>query len=69
MESSILSIRGVFEPIVMFFVLTSSLVTFQVIMNDLLKNMIKIEDAVAFIDDVMVGTETEKEYDNTVEKY
>ena len=38
-------------------------------MNDLLKNMIKIEDAVAFIDDVMVGTETEKEYDNTVEKY
>ena len=69
MESSILSIRGVFEPIVMFFVLTSSLVTFQVMMNDLLKNMIKIEDAVAFIDDVMVGTETEKEYDNTVEKY
>ena len=53
----------------MFFVLTSSLVTFQVMMNDLLKNMIKIEDAVAFIDDVMVGTETEKEYDNTVEKY
>jgi len=68
-ESSILSIRGVFEPIVMFFVRTSSLVTFQVMINDLLRNMIKIEDAVAFIDDVMVGTETEKKHDNTVEKY
>jgi len=38
-------------------------------MNDLLRNIIEIEDAVAFIDDVMVVTETEKKHDNTVEKY
>ena len=53
----------------MFFVLTSSLVTFQVMVNDLLRDMIEIEDVVAFIDDVMVGTETEKKHDNTVKKY
>ena len=69
MESSILNVRGVFKPIVMFFVLTSSLVTFQVMVNDLLRDMIEIEDVVAFIDDVMVGTETEKKHDNTVENY
>jgi len=68
-ESSILNVRGVFKPIVMFFVLTSSLVTFQVMVNDLLRDMIEIEDVVAFIDDVMVRTETEKKHDNTVENY
>jgi len=52
--------KGVFEPAVMFFRLTNSLVTFQMMINDLLRNMIEIGDVAAFIDDVMIGTEIEK---------
>jgi len=37
-------------------------------MNDLLRDMIEVGDVVAFIDDVMVGIETEKEYDKIVEE-
>jgi len=33
-------------------------------MNDLLRDMIEVEDIAVFIDDVMVGTETEKGYNN-----
>ena len=68
MESSILNVRGVFKPIVMFFVLTSSLVTFQVMVNDLLRDMIEVEDVAAFIDDIIVRTETEEGYDNIMEE-
>ena len=51
--------EGVFELILMFFGLTNSLVTFQVIMNNLLRDMIKAGDVAEFIDDMMVGIETE----------
>jgi len=44
----------------MFFRPTNSPMTFQVMMNDLLKYMIEAGDMVAFIDDVMIGTETEE---------
>ena len=44
----------------MFFKLTNLLETFQVMMNDLLRDLIKIEDIAAFINNVMVGMETEK---------
>jgi len=37
-------------------------------MNDLLKNIIKIEDVVIFIDDVIVEIETKEEHDNIVEE-
>ena len=60
--------EGAFEPIVIFFVLTNSPVTFQVMMNDLLRDMIETGDAAAFIDDVIVGTKTEKIHNNTVEE-
>ena len=52
--------EGVFDPMVMFFGLTSLLVTFQTMMNDLLKDIIEAEDVVVFIDNVIVETETEK---------
>ena len=35
-------LEGVFELTVMFFGLTNSLATFQIIMNDLLKDMIEV---------------------------
>ena len=60
--------EGVFEPMVMFFGLTNLLVTFQMMINNLLRDMIEIGDVIAFIDDVMVGMDTEEEYDNIVEE-
>ena len=52
--------EGAFELIVMFFRLTNLPATFQAMMNDLFRNMIEVEDVAVFIDDVMVGTETEE---------
>jgi len=37
-------------------------------MNNLFRDIIEVEDVVAFIDDVMVGTETEEEHDDIVEE-
>ena len=60
--------EGSFEPIVMFFGLTNSLATFQVIINDLLKDLVVEEKVAIFIDDVMIVTETEKGHDEIVEE-
>jgi len=60
--------ENVFEPTGIFFALTKSLVTFQTMMNNLLRNIIETKDVVVFIDDVMVGIETEKRHDNIVEE-
>jgi len=37
-------------------------------MNDLLRDMIEAGDAAAFIDDIMIGTETEEEHSKIVEE-
>jgi len=60
------TLEGSFEPTVMFFGLTNSLVTFQVMMNKLLRDLINTEKVAAFIDDVMVGMETEEGHDELV---
>ena len=62
--------EDVYELIVIliFFRLTNLLANFQAMMNGLLRDMIEIKDVAVFIDDVMVGIETEKEYDNIVKK-
>jgi len=57
-----------FKPTVMFFRLTNSPVTFQAIMNKLLRDLINIEKVAAFIDDIIVGMETEEEHDEIVAK-
>ena len=46
-----------FEPMVMFFRLTNLPVTFQTMMNKLLRDLINTGKVAAFIDDVMVGME------------
>ena len=51
---------------VMFFGLTNSLATFQVMMNELLQDLINTGKVAAFIDDVIVGTETEEGLDELV---
>jgi len=59
---------GSFKPVVMFFGMTNSPATFQAMMNEILKDMINEEKVAAFVDDVLVGTETEEEHDEVVEE-
>ena len=58
--------KGLFEPMVMFFGLINSLATFQVIMNELLRDLINMGKVAAFIDDVIVGTENKEGHDELV---
>ena len=60
------TLEGFFEPTVMFFELTNSPTTFQVIMNELLRNLINIGKVAVFINDVIVGTEMEEGHDEIV---
>ena len=55
--------EGSFEPMVMFFGLTNSPAIFQAMMNKLLRNLINTGKIAAFINDVIVGTETEEGHD------
>ena len=58
--------EGSFEPMVMFFGLTNSPAMFQAMMNELLRDLINTGKVAAFIDDIIVRTETEKEHDEIV---
>ena len=55
-----------FELTVMFFGLTNSPATFQAMMNKLLRDLINTGKVAVFIDDVIVGTKTEKGHDELV---
>ena len=59
-------LEGSFKPTVMFFGLTNSPATFQAMMNELLRDLINTGKVAAFIDDVIIGTETEEEHDKIV---
>ena len=59
---------GLFEPVVMFFGMTNSPATFQVIMNEILRDMINEGKVVAFVDNILVGTETEEGHNEVVEE-
>ena len=52
--------EGSFKPMVMFFGLTNSPVTFQAMMNKLLRDLINTGKVAAFINDVIIETETEE---------
>jgi len=58
--------KGSFEPTVMFFGLMNSLATFQAMMNELLRNIINTGKVATFIDDVIVGTESEEGHNKLV---
>jgi len=58
--------EGSFELTVMFFGLTNSLATFQAMMNKLLRDLINTGKVTAFIDDVIVRTESEEGHDELV---
>ena len=53
---------------VMFFGLINLVATFQTIMNNLLRDMIEVGDVAVFIDDMMMGTETEEGHNDIVKE-
>jgi len=59
---------GSFEPIVMFFGITNLPATFQAMINKILRDLINEGKVTAFVDDVLVGTNTEEGHDEIVEK-
>jgi len=59
---------GSFEPTVMFFRITNSPAMFQAMMNEILRDLINKGKVAVFVDDMLVGTETEKEHDK-IKKY
>jgi len=65
-KAAFMTPEGSFEPTVMFFGLTNSPATFQAMMNELLRDLINTGKVAVFIDNVIVGTETEEEHDELV---
>jgi len=52
----------------MFFGLTNSPAMFQVVMNNLFRDIIEVGDVAAFIDNIMIGTKTEEGHDEIIEE-
>jgi len=59
---------GSFEPTVMFFRMKNSPATFQAMMNEILRDLVNESKVAAFVDGMLIGTETEKEHDEIIEK-
>ena len=59
---------GSFEPIVMFFGMTNSPATFQVMINKILRDLINEGKVAAFVDNMLVKIETEEGHDEIVEE-
>jgi len=59
---------GSFEPTVMFFGMTNLPATFQAMMNEILRDLINEGKVAAFVDDVLVGTETEEGHNEIMEE-
>jgi len=59
---------GLFEPLVMFFGMTNSPVTFQTMMNDIFRTLIAKGIVVVYLDDILIFTRTEEEHEQAVRK-
>jgi len=59
---------GSFEPIVIFFGMTNSPATFQAMVNEILRDLINEGKVAAFVDNMLVGTETEEGHNKIVEE-
>ena len=62
------TLEGLFEPMVMFFGLINSPMTFQTMMNKILQDLINVRKVAIFIDNMIIGTEGEEEHDKLVEE-
>ena len=65
-KAAFIMLKKSFEPTVIFFELTNSPVTFQAMMNELLRDLINTGKVVAFIDNVIVGIKMEEGHDKIV---
>ena len=59
---------GSFELTVMFFRMTNSPATFQAMINEILKDIINKGKVAAFVNNMLVKTETEEEHNKIVEE-
>jgi len=57
-----------FKLTVMFFGMTNSPATFQIMMNEILRDSINEGKVAVFVDDILVGTETEEGHDKIVKE-
>ena len=63
-----MTLKELFEPMVMFFRLTNFLAMFQIMINKVLWNLINIGKVRSFIDNIIMKTKEEKEYDKVVKE-
>ena len=63
-----MTLKRSFEPTMMFFGLTNSPATFQIIINKIFWDLINIREITSFINNVIVGIEKEERHDKIVEK-
>ena len=63
-----MTLKRSFEPTMMFFGLTNSPATFQIIINKIFWDLINIREIISFINNVIVGIEEEERHDKIVEK-
>ena len=59
---------GLFEPTVMFFGITNLPAIFQTMMNEILRDLVNEGKVTAFVDNMLVGTETKEEHNKIIEK-
>jgi len=59
---------GSFEPTVMFFGMTNSPATFQAMMNEILRDLINKGKVTAFVDNILIGIETEEGHNEIMEE-
>ena len=59
---------GSFKPTVIFFGMTNLPATFQAMMNEILRDLINEGKVTAFVDNILVETETEKGHDEIVKE-
>ena len=59
---------GSFKLTVMFFGMTNSPATFQMMMNEILRDLINEGKVAVFVDNILVGTETEEGHDKIVKE-
>ena len=57
-----------YKPTVMFFSLTNSPVTFQMMMNNILRDLINTGDITAFMDNMLIKIEDKKKHNEIVKK-
>jgi len=59
---------GAYKPTVMYFGLTNSSATFQIMMNNLFRDLMNQGDMATFIDNILVATDTKEKHDELVEE-